>query len=264
MAAKFPPTRFSRRAACYGLIVALCLAGVFVTQGIQIVAAEPMAKDDSKPPESTDAKAALAEFNDLIGEWRGVGMPKRGSRVGAWFESAEWIWDFAEKTPALRYDVEKGQLLESARLTWNPKEERFELKATLPDRSNREYAGRLDEAGKLILESPADGEGVSHRITVTRLNEKRTLVLHETRTGQGLYRRVAEVGYTREGTSLASAGAGELECIVTGGKGTIKVSYKGKTYYVCCTGCQQAFEDDPDGTIAAFEKKIAERKAKPK
>ncbi|MCB9949391.1 MAG: YHS domain-containing protein [Planctomycetaceae bacterium] len=36
--------------------------------------------------------------------------------------------------------------------------------------------------------------------------------------------------------------------------------YKGKTYYVCCTGCKQAFEDDPEGIIAAAEERI--RKAR--
>jgi YHS domain-containing protein len=224
----------------------------------------------SAPPESTstaaqlpaDAKEALASFHDLIGEWRGVGMPRRGSQVGAWIESAEWVWDFQEKAPVLRYDVKKGQLLVSARLTWNPEQKHFHLKASLPNDTTREYTGQLDETKKLVLEAPADVKGTSHRITVTQLNEKRTLILHEERTGQGLYRRVAEVGYTRAGTSLAVEGAGELECVVTGGKGTMAVSYQGKTYYVCCSGCKQAFDDDPAGIIAAYDKKVAERKAK--
>jgi YHS domain-containing protein len=34
------------------------------------------------------------------------------------------------------------------------------------------------------------------------------------------------------------------------------VKYKGQTYYVCCTGCKQAFEDDPEGVI----KEAAERR----
>ena len=97
---------------------------------------------------------------------------------------------------------------------------------------------------------------------MTPLNEKRTLVLHEQRTGKSIYRRVAEVGYTRAGTSLAVEGAGEIECIVTGGKGTMPVTYEGKTYYVCCSGCKQAFDDDPAGIIAAYEKKVAARKAR--
>lgn len=243
----------------------LVLAGVML--GGTIFALRGIASAQSKPePAGTappaDPKEALASFNDLIGQWRGVGMPKRGSQVEAWIESAEWVWDFQEKAPAVRYDVKKGQLLKSARLTWDPEQKQFHLKATLPDDSTRKYAGKLDESNRLVLESAAADNGKSHRITVTQLNEKRTLVLFEERTGQGLYRRVAEVGYTREGTSLAVEGFGELECIVTGGKGTIAVSYQGKTYYVCCSGCKQAFDDDPAGIVAAYEKKVAKRKAK--
>jgi YHS domain-containing protein len=94
------------------------------------------------------------------------------------------------------------------------------------------------------------------------LNDKRMLILFEQRRqSQTFYTRVAEVGYTRQGESLASGSTGP-ECVVTGGKGTIKVSYKGETYYVCCTGCQQAFEADPEGTLADYRKELAERKAK--
>ncbi|MCP4510175.1 MAG: YHS domain-containing protein, partial [Fuerstiella sp.] len=40
--------------------------------------------------------------------------------------------------------------------------------------------------------------------------------------------------------------------VVTGGLGTIAVSYKGKKYYVCCQGCVQAFNDDPETIIAEY------------
>ncbi len=189
---------------------------------------ESSTENNSPPKVPADSKAALASFNELIGGWRGVGMPRRGSNVGAWFETADWVWDFKEKTPAIKYDVKQSQLLKSARLTWNPAQKQFQLKAILPDDSTREYQGKLSDAKKLVLESPADEAGQSHRITITQLNEKRTLVLHEKRTGQGSYRRVAEVGYTRAGTSLAVEGAGELECVVTGGKGTMAVSLPGQ------------------------------------
>ena len=46
-----------------------------------------------------------------------------------------------------------------------------------------------------------------------------------------------------------------IECIVSGGKGTIPVSYNGKTYYVCCSGCRDAFKDDPEKFIKEAEKK---------
>jgi YHS domain-containing protein len=90
------------------------------------------------------------------------------------------------------------------------------------------------------------------------------LVLYETRRSeQSFYSRVGEVGYTREGTRLASSGNSGPECVVTGGAGTIKVSHEGKTYYVCCTGCRDAFNDDPAGILADYRAKLAEKKSKP-
>ncbi len=248
------------RSLLLGISVA---AAVLLTgQWIHSAPFEPESEEAAKPSVPADAQAALERLNRLIGEWRGVGMPRRGSRTGAWFEKAEWVWDFEKKIPSLRYNVKDGKLLDKAKLTYSAEDKQFHLTATLPDDTTRDYAGRLNEAGKLILESAADEAGESYRITVTPLNEKRTLVLYEQRIGKSIYRRVAEVGYTRAGTSLAVEGAGEIECIVTGGKGTIPVTYQGKTYYVCCSGCKQAFDDDPAGIIAAYEKKVAARKAK--
>src|SRR5690606_17172934 len=110
---------------------------------------------------------------------------------------------------------------------------------------------------RIVLTSDRDEDGLTHRITITRINDKRTLVLHEKQSaGQQSLFRVAEVGYTREVTRLAAPGGGRRECIVTGGTGTMTVMHKGKTYYVCCTGCRQAFEADPEGIIA----EAAERK----
>ncbi|MGH7199904.1 MAG: hypothetical protein ACREJB_04825 [Planctomycetaceae bacterium] len=239
------------------LIRSLFLGSCLVLLIVAMLAAE---QNGGGQPARTP-KEALAEFNDLIGPWRGVGQPKRGSNQGAWAETAEWIWDFSGDEAAIHYDVADGKLLQSARLTWDPKSRNFQLTATLPDDATRTYTGRLDEKRNLVLESPVDDEGQVHRVTITRLNEKRSLVLFETRgERQSFYRRVAQVGYTREGQSLAIEGANGPECVVTGGLGTIPVSYKGQTYYVCCTGCQQAFEDDPEGILAEYRAKQAEKK----
>jgi YHS domain-containing protein len=212
-------------------------------------------------PHENPAKVALEEFQDLIGGWRGVGMPVRGSTKGAWQETADWAWSFKDKQPAIVYSIEKGTVLTSARLTFDPEKKIYLLKATYADKSEREFSGTLDKK-ILQLVSKADAEGQTQRITITRLNEKRTLVLLERSIAADRYFRIAEVGYTREGTHLAVAGSDGPECVVTGGKGTIPVSYKGTTYYVCCTGCKQAFEDDPEGVIADYEAKVAARKAK--
>lgn len=242
-------TRFrtrTHRAATLAMLLLTGLAGVSWLHGDDPPAA---AKPDAQ---AQTAKEALAAFNDLIGGWRGTGQPRRGSAQGAWREDAEWVWEFGEHKGdvAIRYDVKDGMLLKSARLTYDAQAKQFLLTATTPDEQTIKYAGR-HEGGKFTFVSEPDEQRQEHRLTVTKLNDKRTLVLHEKRqAGQQSFLRVAEVGYTREGTRLAFDGTTGPECIVTGGAGTITVSYKGQTYYVCCTGCRQAFEDDPEGVLA--------------
>ena len=227
--------------------------------GLSALAAEKT----KRPAENQQAvKQALSEFNSLIGGWKGVGQPKRGSTRGAWIEKAEWVWNFDKGTTSIHYNIPKGKLLTSAVLTFDPKQKLYKLQGNFADKTARSYQGKL-AGNKLVLESQAAKGDDVYRITLTRLNPKRTLVLHERqRASRGFFIRIAEVGYTREGTSLAVAGAGEPECVVTGGKGTMQVSYKGQTYYVCCSGCRQAFEDDPEGIIAEYKQMLAERKKK--
>jgi YHS domain-containing protein len=195
-------------------------------------------------------QAALERFNALIGEWRGVAQPQRGSNRGAWQESGEWVWDFTDEAVAIEYNVIDGKLVSTGRLTYEPESRLYKFVVKDQAGAARSYHGRLADQ-KLVLEAEPDADGLVHRITVTLLNENRTLVLHEQRTAaQQRFFRVAEVGYTRKGVRLARPGGGGPECIVTGGAGTIEVTYEGKTYYVCCSGCQQAFEDDPAGILA--------------
>jgi YHS domain-containing protein len=221
----------------------------------------PASKEDVIDKDTRAAiQDALAEFNPLVGGWRGVGQPVRNSNKGSWPETAEWIWEIKKEHVGLRYSIKDGKQLTSALLTWDPQEKNFVLVAQLPDESERTYTGTVS-GNKLTLESPADAAGSVHQIVVTQLNEKRTLVLFQVRPqGQQQFNRVAEVGYTREGTKLADESVGGPECIVTGGKGTMSTMYKGKTYWFCCTGCRDAFLDDPDGIIAQAEQKAAKKK----
>ena len=232
----------------------LTLACVAIPAGWMLAVAEDSAAKPLTPEAKAAAQAALEEFNGLIGGWRGAAQPVRNSTKGAWTEKAEWVWEIKKDAVAIRYEIKDGQALQTARLTFDPEKKTYHFTATLPDKKTRVYAGQLD-GNKLILDSQADDAGNVHRITVTQLNEKRTLVLFEKRpAASDRFARVVEVGYTRDGTNLAVEGAGDPECIVSGGKGTMQVSYKGKNYWVCCTGCRDAFNDDPERILAEYEK----------
>ena len=73
------------------------------------------------------------------------------------------------------------------------------------------------------------------------------------------FANLSEVGYTRKGSGFGKQ-ADAHECIITGGKGTIQVSYKGQSYWVCCTGCRDAFNENPEKEIAAYKKRKEEEK----
>lgn len=238
------------------VICLLCTCSLlYLSRGVKGEPASPKKDRD-------EAKQALAEFNSLIGGWRGVGMIKRNSRRGAWSEKAEWVWKFSPDSTGIAYQIKDGKFLKSAILSYDPQKKVYLLSAVMPDGTKRDYAGTLSK-DTLVLESHPDKDGAVFRISIRRLNEKRTLVLFEQRNqGQSFYYRLAEVGYTRAGTRLAESGSGGPECIVTGGTGTIQVSYQGKKYYVCCSGCKQAFDEDPETFIAEAKQKAAARRNK--
>jgi len=217
-----------------------------------------------------EGKQELERFQTLIGEWRGVGQPKRNSRKGAWIESTGWVWQFHKKKASLKMTAKESKQLTSGVMKYNSKTKSYIVTVTLPDRSKRKYvqvpAKKEDvdeESNRTIFESAKDKKGKVHRLTVSILSEIRVVLKFESKRGErGFYRQDGQIGYTRKGESLASSESTGPVCIVSGGKGTITVSYKGVKYFVCCTGCKQAFEDDPEGIIADYLKKRKERKKK--
>ena len=218
--------------------------------------------DKSTEQKRLTSREALAKFNPLIGGWKGVGQVKRSSNQGAWRETSEFVWKIDKTAAAIEYRVKDGKHFKSALIGWDTKAERFTLAAELPDGKKRDYVGQLD-GDSLVLESKPDADGLVSRVSIKQLNEIRLLVLVEQRRdGQSLYSRLGEVGYTREGEKLASSEPTGPVCVVSGGVGTIKLSHKGETYFVCCTGCRDAFIDDPETFIAEYKAKLAKKAMK--
>ena len=234
-------------------------AAIIASAGILPVCAIRGEESEPKSPSKTVTIEALREFNGLIGSWRGIGQVKRGSPQGAWQEKAELVWELKPKSTGIRINVEDGKEWKTALLTFDEAAKQFTLTAKLRDDSTRTYQGKLDDK-RLILEGTDERKDV-HRLTLTILNENRMLMLFEKHPEQqSFFTRTGEVGYQRQGTKIAAVGGTGPVCVVTGGAGTIAVMFKGKTYYVCCTGCRDAFNDDHEGTLAAYEKQKADSK----
>ncbi|WP_406695209.1 hypothetical protein V5E97_29650 [Singulisphaera sp. Ch08] len=196
-----------------------------------------------------EAQAALKPYGSLVGKWRGSGMPERGKVKGAWREEATWAWKLSADDAALEATIDKGKYLKSVVLHAGPKPQTYTLVATLADGTSRTYQGVANARKALVLAAEGPGTGV-RRITLTLLHESRLLLKLEMQDpDNGTFYQLGEVGYTRDGIAFAAGESGPI-CIVTEGRGTMAVSYKGKTYHVCCSGCRDLFKENPEAVLA--------------
>jgi len=206
-------------------------------------------------------KAALKPLQAFVGEWKGVGQPTRGSTRGSWIEKADWAWKFEKEKAAFVFTAKDAKYFSAGRLEPGSKPGQFRFTATLPDRKTKiAYDGDFKD-DRLILTAQEPPEGQPARVSIrTVAHGDRLLILYERRLGDSdRYLRLAEIGYTREGSDFGKAVV-QRECVVTGGAGTIQVSFRGNTYWVCCTGCRDAFNDDPEGVLAEYRARKAEER----
>jgi len=231
-------------------VVALVVAGLGAS------ARDPSAKG---APTRLGDQEALRQFGPLVGAWKGTGQVRRGSNQGAWTESSDWAWKLAADSARLEIQVAKGKYLRSATLApVEGKPGAFTLDAVLLDGSKRLFRSEPGQAGDstkpVAFRAEGAGEGV-RRISLATPNEARFLLTYESIAAPDAPpTRLGEVGSTRVGVSFAAGESGPV-CIVTGGRGTIQVSHAGKSYWVCCSGCRDLFNDDPAAVLAAAAQK---------
>jgi YHS domain-containing protein len=210
-------------------------------------------------------QAALKPYGSLVGGWRrGVGQVERGRTKGSWIEDADWAWKLTPDSAALEGKFTRGKYLRSLLIRPGNEPNTFVADAVLADGSMRTFTGKGEAQKPLVLTADAPGEGL-RRITISPLHDTRLVVLLEAQEpASKRYYRLGEVGYTREGVSFAVGESGPV-CIVTEGRGSIAINYKGKTYYVCCSGCKDLFNENPEAILAeAAERQKEKAKEKEK
>jgi YHS domain-containing protein len=222
-------------------------AGLALASTLMVLA---LAAADGPPSGRRADQEALKPYGGLVGEWRGTGQPQSRSSKGAWRETAGWAWKLDADSAALELKVEKGKFFRSARLRPEKRAGSFALDATLADGSKRTFLGQVIKDKPLVLVAAnVEGDGPA-RVTLQPLHDTRFLLLLEARNaGDAGYHRLGEVGYTREGVAFAAGESGPV-CIVTEGRGTIQVSHQGKSYWVCCSGCKDLFNENPAAILA--------------
>jgi len=212
----------------------------------------------AEPAAKIKPKDALQPFNDLIGSWRCNGAPE-GTRAekqkGAWSESVDWVWRFDKDDAWLKVTFDKGKYWTAGQLRPGMEKDQFELTLTTTDKDTQKFVGAMKERTLTVDRSDAK-TGETQRLIFRLLHSNRYVVYYEAKPkDKELYRRLWQIGATKEGEPFAAGQTGP-ECIVSGGLGTMKVTHKGQTYYVCCSGCRDAFKDDPEKYIKEYEEKM--------
>lgn len=213
-------------------------------------------------PAKKNAKAALQELNVLIGSWKGTGTPEgtqAEKQKGFWIETVAWEWQFKGDDAWLVMKIDKGKYFTGGELRYLPTKERYELTLHTVAKDTLVFSGPLEKQ-RLLLARTDEKTKETQRLVINMLHDNRHLYHLESGSGaRPFFKKQYQVGCTREGVSFA-AGDNKPECVVSGGLGTMPVSYKGKTYYVCCSGCRDAFKDEPEKYIAEFEARQKEKK----
>ncbi len=213
----------------------------------------PAAAADTANPSLEGLKA----LNEFIGGWKGSGAPEkpRPDPKETWVEKINWSWRLKGNDAWLVLDIKDGKHLKGGELRYLADTKRYRLTATTKDDKKQVFEGELKD-GYLTLERNDPDKKETQQLTMNTAAEGVRFIYRMARKPEGrtLFTKEYQVASTKEGESFAAKDK-KPECVVTGGLGTMTVSHKGETFYVCCSGCRDAFNENPEKYIAEFKAK---------
>ncbi len=251
--------------------ISLCLSSAMLLA----VSTAPGEQDEST---GRDIPAALAPLEYLVGGWHGNAIPKNNSaqQFRGWPETHAWAWIFKGGKPVgLSIAFTGDKTFASGRLTHDAAHSLYQLEAKTAGKTPKIVAleGQFDARSKILTLETKDGDrALADKLRISiRPNGSfiRYTLLEERRSeGETIFHKAVETSLTRDGERLAGAGGGDgadrPKCIVTGGAATMTVSFKGATYPLCCTGCRDEFNDNPEKYIKKAALLAAAQAGKPK
>ncbi|MBM3993111.1 MAG: YHS domain-containing protein [Planctomycetes bacterium] len=220
--------------------------------------------DADQPAKKRTPREALLEFSTLIGDWRCTGQPigsVEDKQKNFWTERMSWGWQFKDKDAWLTIGFEKGRNFSAGEVRYVPEKDHYTLSVTTVKKEKISYVGTIEVRDKTkIVTFERDGDKQTERLVFSLLHSNRIIYRYEVRPdGKELFAKKWSVGATKEGESFA-VGDGRPECVVSGGTATTPVSYMGKTYYVCCSGCRDEFNASPAKYVKEYEEKLKAKK----
>ena len=220
-----------RRLVCVALLAAT----------LPLFAADPPAAKDRAAE-----KEALQKIGEFVGQWNASGTAKKPGRDSIWKETVTIGWKFEKDAAWLALSIKEGKFYDAGEIRYDVAGKAYTLTLTDKQKQVTTFAGDL-KRGKLTFTRTDPATADVERVTMNTLADGARLVLKSEvqSKGKGLFDEQFSLAAGKEGVSLAGGGRKKPECVVTGGAGTMAVSYQGKTYYVCCSGCREEFEANP-------------------
>jgi YHS domain-containing protein len=215
---------------------------------------------------SREIPEAFVPFEHMIGGWKGMAIPA-ANRLKGWEEIHNWAWKFVKGVPVgMSLELKNDKTLARAQLTYDAATRQYRLEGTDGAGKPVVYVGSLEKKALVLNRVGPTVEG-KDRITI-RPNAnmiRYTMDFDRQEPGAPQFKNLTAIGLTKEGESFAAGGsAAELpKCIITGGTANMTVTYQGKTYPICCSGCRDEFNDNPEKYVkkAALRAEAGQSKA---
>jgi YHS domain-containing protein len=203
-----------------------------------------------KDPAST--KEAMKRVQFLVGDWKATWSPEGKDAKDSWEEIQSWEYKIDKEEYGLQYTIKDGKKHKSGLLTYDLKKKVYHLELTGLDDKKSVFEGKL--SGKeLTLDPVGDEKGAQEKINYNFLRDNRFIGdMQKREAGAKAWVATATIQYTKQGVPFVRSEA--PKCIVTGGTGSIEVSYGGKTYYICCNSCKKEFLAEPAKTLETAKK----------
>src|SRR5205807_1167630 len=147
-----------------------------------------------------------------------------------WSETVSWAWRFKGDDAWLTVAIAQSKYLKGGDLRYLPGKGRYQFTAGTRDGRRQVYEGRLKN-GVLTLECADPETGATRQLKMNVAGDGVRFLYRAAHRDAGttLWKKDYVVACTKEGESLA-ARERKNECVVSGGLGTMAVSYKGETY----------------------------------
>ncbi len=227
------------------------LFGLFTLGALIVTTTQSSAQ--TKDKDAAASKAALQALNEFIGQFKGDADPKDGKK--AWKESMEWGWKIKGDDVALSVTFKDSPYFKSGLLKYAPDKKQYTLTAINAEDKEVLFTGEFKQ--KRLTFNSYDEKTKDRTEIVMSTNNDGARFIYSISTGKGekgLTKKVVDVAHKKEGEAIAGAGGKKTECIVTGGTGTMTVTYNGGTYYVCCSGCRDEFNANPKKYVDEYLK----------